>query len=459
VTPINSIAAAATQTPFSTAEIYRRAPAAALSPSWDRGYLQFLSDLHNANMSATSSVAGPQELLLQLLDPANRANPYAVYEQFRDRGPMRLPDGNLTVFSSYRDCDEALRHPSSSVDRFKSTMAKRMFAEGARARPQGPPMFLFLDPPDHTRLRKLVSKAFVPKVVNELTPHITELVDGLLDRAAEQGRFDAVSGLAYPLPVTVICRLLGVPLEDEAEFSRASALLAQALDPFFMVTGQPAGGMDERIRAGQWLRGYLHDLIARHRAQPGDDLMSRLIAVEESGDQLAEDEIVSTCSLLLIAGHETTVNLISNGMLAMLRDRSQWTALGSDIERASAVIEETLRYDPPVQLVARIAADDMTIGDTHVVKGDTMVLLLAAAQHDASEFDQPATFNPDRKAFRHLSFGRGLHYCLGAPLARLEASIALSAVTARFPDARLDGEPVYKPNVTLRGLASLEVVV
>jgi cytochrome P450 len=410
-------------------------------------------------MSATSSVAGPQELLLQLLDPASRANPYAVYQQFRAAGPMKMPDSNLTVFSSYRDCDEALRHPSSSVDRLKSTMAKRMFTEGATARPLGPPMFLFLDPPDHTRLRKLVSKAFVPKVVNELTPHITELIDGLLDRAAERGRFDAVSDLAYPLPVTVICRLLGVPLQDEAEFSRASALLAQALDPFFMVTGAPAGGVDERIQAGQWLRGYLHDLIAQHRAQPGDDLMSRLIAVEESGDQLGEDEIVSTCSLLLIAGHETTVNLISNAMLAMLRDRSHWTALGADVERASAVVEETLRYDPPVQLVARIAADDMTVGDTHVIKGDTMVLLLAAAQHDSAEFDQPATFDPDRKAFRHLSLGRGLHYCLGAPLARLEAAAALSAVTARFPNARLTGEPVYKPNVTLRGLASLEVVV
>src|SRR6202035_6019055 len=322
-------------------------------------------------MTSVSNVAESQALLLQLLDPANRADPYSVYRQFRDNGPLLLPDSNLTVFSGFRDCDEVLRHPSSSVDRFKSTVAKRMFADGGTVRPQGPPMFLFLDPPDHTRLRKLVSKAFATKVVNELTPHITELVDGLLDRAAQQGRFDAVSGLAYPLPVTVICRLLGVPLEDEAEFSRASALLAQALDPFFAVTGAPAGGIDERIRAGQWLRGYLHDLIAQHRAQPGDDLMSRLIAVEESGDQLAEDEIVSTCSLLLIAGHETTVNLISNGMLAMLRDPAQWTALSADAERASVVIEETLRYDPPVQLVARIAADDITIGDTHVVKGDT----------------------------------------------------------------------------------------
>jgi cytochrome P450 len=217
--------------------------------------------------------------------------------------------------------------------------------------------------------------------------------------------------------------------------------------------------MDERIAAGQWLRGYLHDLIDQRRAQPGDDLMSRLIAVEESGDQLAEDEIVSTCMLLLIAGHETTVNLIANAMLAMLRKPEQWAALAADPQRASAVIEETLRYDPPVHLVVRIAADDMTIGGTHVAKGDSMLLLLAAAQHDAAEFEHPGIFDPDRNAFRHLSFGRGLHYCLGAPLARLEATVALSAVTSRFPDARLAGEPVYKPNVTLRGLATLDVEV
>jgi cytochrome P450 len=410
-------------------------------------------------MSATSSVVGPQELLLQLLDPANRANPYAVYEQFRDRGPLRLPDTNLTVFSGYRDCDEALRHPSSSTDRLKSSVAQRMLAEGATTRPMGPPSFLFLDPPDHTRLRKLVSKAFVPKVVNELRPDITELVDELLDRIAERGRFDVIGDLAYPLPVAVICRLLGVPLEDEPAFSRASALLAQALDPFFMVTGEPAEGMQERIRAGRWLREYLHDLIGQRRSLPGDDLMSRLIAVEESGDQLTEDEIVATCNLLLIAGHETTVNLIANAILAMLRHPTQWAALGADADRAPAVIEETLRYDPPVQLVARIAADDMTISDTTIVKGGAMLLLLAAAQHDPAEFERPETFDPDRKAFRHLGFGRGLHYCLGAPLARLEAAVALSAVTARFPAARLDGEPQYKPNVTLRGMSGLDVAV
>ncbi len=410
-------------------------------------------------MTSVSSVAESQALLLQLMDAANRADPYSVYKQFRDHGPMQLPESNLTVFSAYRDCDEALRHPSSSVDRLKSTVAQRMLAEGTMLRPAGPPGFLFLDPPDHTRLRKLVGKAFVPKVVNELEPEIAGLVDGLLDRIAERGHFDVIDDLAYPLPVAVICRLLGVPLKDEPEFSRASALLAQALDPFFTVTGQPSEGVDERIGAGQWLRRYLRGLIDQRRSQPGDDLMSRLIAVEESGDQLSEDEIVSTCSLLLIAGHETTVNLIANAILAMLRHPAQWSALGADADRAPAVIEETLRYDPPVQLVARIAADDMAIGDTQIIKGDAMLLLLAAAQHDAGEFERPETFDPDRNTFRHLAFGRGLHYCLGAPLARLEAAVALSAVTARFPQARLDGEPTYKPNVTLRGMSALGVAV
>ena len=400
------------------------------------------------------STADSQALLLQLLDPSNRADPYPAYDRIREHGPLQLPEMTLNVFSSYQDCDDVLRHPSSASDRIKSTAAQREIAEGVEARPIGPPGFLFLDPPDHTRLRKLVSKAFVPKVVKALEPDITALVDSLLDKVEEQGSFDVIADLAYPLPVAVICRLLGVPIEDEPQFSRASALLAAALDPVISFTGQAPDSFDEMLQAGLWLREYLRELIARRRSDPGDDLMSGLIHVEESGDQLTEEEIVATCNLLLVAGHETTVNLIANAILAMLRNPRQWTALAADPQRVSAVVEETLRYDPPVQLMGRIAADDMTIGDAAVPKGDVMMLLLAAAHHDAAAFDRPGEFDPDRENIRALAFGKGPHFCLGAPLARLEAAVALSKVTARFPQARMAGEPQYKPNLTLRGLAA-----
>ncbi|MFZ0834449.1 MAG: cytochrome P450 [Mycobacterium sp.] len=406
-----------------------------------------------------TTVADSQALLLRLLDPSTRANPYPVYRQLRERGPLQLPESNLTVFSSFRDCDEVLRHPDSSSDRLKSTAAQRAIAAGQDLRPFGKPGFLFLDPPDHTRLRKLVSKAFAPKVVKGLEPDIATLVKSLLDQIEEQGRFDVVADMAYPLPVAVICRLLGVPVEDEPKFSWASALLARSLDPFITFTGEVPDDSEERLQAGLWLRGYLAELIDLRRSRPGDDLMSGLIAVEEAGDQLTEQEIIATCNLLLIAGHETTVNLIANAILAMLRHPGQWAALGNDPGRAGAIVEETLRYDPPVQLIGRIAGEDMRIGEVVVPKGDIMSLLLAAAQHDPDVNERPGEFDPDRAVIRHLAFGHGPHFCLGAPLARLEASVALSAVTARFPGARIDGEPMYKPNVTLRGLQTLAVAV
>ncbi|WP_136244409.1 cytochrome P450 [Mycobacterium intracellulare] len=409
--------------------------------------------------TAPTEATESQGLLLQLLDPANRADPYRLCAQFRDRGPLQLPDANLAVFLSYRDCDEVLRHPSSSSENANSTVAKQQAEAGTAPPRQGPPGFLFLDPPDHTRLRKLVSKAFAPRVVSALQPDIRSLVDGLLDRVAEKGQFEVVEDFAYPLPVAVICRLLGVPLEDEPQFSRASALLAQALDPFSTITGVPAEVANERQQAGTWLRDYFHGLIDKRRSRPGEDLLSGLIAVEESGDQLTEEEIVSTCNLLLIAGHETTVNLIGNAVLAMLRNPGQWAALGADADRAPAIVEETLRYDPPVQLAGRIALADMVIGGVEVPAGDVMMLLLAGANRDPAEYDRPDVFDPDRKNLRHLGFGRGAHYCLGAPLARLEAGVALAAVAARFPNARLDGEPQYKTNVTLRGLSQLTLAI
>ncbi|MCG5432907.1 cytochrome P450 [Mycobacterium sp. MYCO198283] len=407
----------------------------------------------------TSEVAQSRDLLMRLLDPANRADPYPLYGDIRARGPLHLPEANLTVFSTFADCDAVLRHPASASDGMKSTAVQRQLAQGAPARSWGPPGFLFLDPPDHTRLRRLVSKAFVPKVVKALEPGITEMVASLLDAVEERGSFEVVADLAYPLPVAVICRLLGVPLDDEPLFGRASALLAQALDPFITLTGEASDGAEQRLEAGRWLRDYLHGLVDRRRAAPRDDLISGLIAAEEGGDQLTEDEIVSTCNLLLIAGHETTVNLIANATLAMVREPSQWRALADDAGRVAAVAEETMRYDPPVQLVMRIAAEDMNIGGADIPKGDSMLLLIAAAHRDPAAHERPDRFDPDREHIRHLGFGKGPHFCLGAPLARLEASVALAAVTSRFPTARLAGDPLYKPNLTLRGLATLPVAL
>lgn len=405
-----------------------------------------------------TAVAQSQALLLQLLDQSNRADPYPIYRQFLEAGPLQFPDANLHVFSRFADCDEIFRHPASCSDRLKSTIAQREIAAGAPARPFGPPGFLFLDPPDHTRLRKLVSKAFSPKVVKALEADVVELVAGMLDRVAEKGRFDVVTDLAYPLPVAVICRLLGVPLEDEPQFSSASALQAQGLDPFVTFTGEAPDGYQDRMKAGLWLREYLRGLIDLRRAKPADDLISRLIAVEESGDQLDEEEIVATCNLLLIAGHETTVNLISNAVLAMLRHPHHWRALGEDESRAPMIVEETLRYDPPVQLVGRIAGEDMVVaGGVEVPKGDTLMMLLASAHRDPSVAERPDEFDPSRASIRHLAFGHGPHFCLGAPLARLEAAVALSAVARRFPNVALAGDPVYKPNVTLRGMDQLPV--
>jgi cytochrome P450 len=399
-----------------------------------------------------------QTLLQELLDPRHRADPYPIYRGIRESGPLVLPESNLAVFTSFADCGEVLRNPASCSDRMKSTVAQRALAAGENLRPFGTPSFLFLDPPDHTRLRRLVSKAFSPRVVKSLEPGITELVDGLLDNVAAAGRFEVIADLAYPLPVAVICRLLGVPIEDEAQFSWASSLLAQGLDPFLSFTGQTQG-FDERLEAGLWLRGYLRELLEQRRADPRDDLMSGLIAVEEAGDQLTEDEIIATCNLLLIAGHETTVNLIANAVLAMLLHPDTWTGLSQDAGLAPAIVEETLRYDPPVQLVGRVAGEDMTVGGVPVPKGDTMMLLLAAAHRDPSANERPDDFDPERQTVRHHAFGLGPHFCLGAPLARLEATVALSAVTRRFPHARLDGEPAYKPHVTLRGMETLNVAL
>lgn len=402
--------------------------------------------------------AEARDPLLQLIDPAQRADPYPLYRQILERGPYRLPDNNLCVFGSFADCEAILRHPSSCSDRLKWTAIQRAMAAGQTIRPFGAPGFIFLDEPDHMRLRKLVSKAFTAHVIQALEPEIIRLIDDCLSKVESSGTFDIVQGLAHPLPVRVICRLLGIPIEDEPQLSESSSLLSQGLDPFVLLTGETQGA-DQRVQAGLHLRQYLRELLEQRRARPSEDLISALIAAEESGDTLSDDEIVATCNLLFLAGHETTVNLITNAALAMLRQTQYWRELSINPSCVSAITEESLRYDPPSQIVTRIAGENMIINDLEVPKGDMMILALAAAHRDPEANENPDTFIPFRPIIRHLAFAFGPHFCLGAPLARLESALTLTALTNRFPNAQLCSEPTYKPHVTLRGLAKLEISV
>ncbi|MEV5557076.1 cytochrome P450 [Nonomuraea wenchangensis] len=310
-----------------------------------------------------------------------------------------------------------------------------------------------MDPPDHTRLRGLVSRAFTPRMVERLRPRVEAVTAGLIAALSEEG--DLVSGFAYPLPVMVICEMLGVPPEDHERFQGWSETAARSLDP--MLTAEL---ISESGRSGREFRDYFRDLLELRRRQPGDDLLSALTRVEE----LTEGELLATCVLLLVAGHETTVNLIANGVLALVRHG----LLRQAAERPRQVVEEVLRYDPPVQLTGRVALRDAELGGTPVPAGTAVVALIGAANRDPAVFPDPDRFDPGRtdprrldgarEPGRHLAFGLGIHFCLGATLARMEGEIALSALAAAAPRMELlDPAPPYRPNLVLRGLAELPV--
>jgi unspecific monooxygenase len=311
------------------------------------------------------------------------------------------------------------------------------------------------DPPDHTRLRGLVSKAFTPRVVEGLRPRVQQIVDGLLDQNAARGSMELIEDFAYPLPVTVICEMLGVPVEDHETFKGWSREMARSLDPEEFL---PQDVVERRQRAIESFSEYFSRLIEERRARPRDDLLSALIAAEEAGDKLTGPELLAICILLLVAGHETTVNLIGNGTLALLRHPEQLQKLRDDPSLARSAVEEFLRYDPPVQFTGRVALADMEIGGHVLSKGQQAMLLLASANRDPEVFAEPDRLDITRRENRHLSFGHGIHFCLGAPLARVEGEIAFSGLVRRFEGLHLLTEaPEYKENIVLRGLASLPV--
>jgi cytochrome P450 len=400
--------------------------------------------------------------LAALADPAVLPDPYPVLAGLREASPFAEADGALVVAGRHEDCSAILRDPRSSSERNNSLLTP------PEVRAQRAPSFLSLDPPDHTRLRRLVSKAFTPRAIARLEPRIRELSDELLTAAAAKGdragdgasgagQLEVVSQLAYPLPVRIISELLGVPPGDHARFAGWSASLAHSLQPQF-VAGDRAPAVAAAQQARLEFADYFRELIAARRARPRDDLLSELIRAEDEGQRLSEPELIATCVLLLVAGHETTVGLISNAILALLRHPEQLAALRADPGLAAGAVEETLRYDAPVQFTGRVARGGMRVGPVSAPDGAVLLLLLAATGRDPEVFADPDSFDIRRGAGNHLAFAAGPHFCLGAPLARLEATIALQAFATRVAGPELDPAGLaYKPNLNLRGPARLVV--
>jgi cytochrome P450 len=390
--------------------------------------------------------------LAELADPAVLPDPYPVLAALREASPFAEAGGALVVVGRHEDCSRILRDPRASSERNRSLLAP------PQARAQRAPSFLSLDPPDHTRLRRLVSKAFAPRVIAALAPRIRELCDDLLDDATsdEARQLEVVSQLAYPLPVRIISELLGVPAEDHSRFAGWSASLAHALQPQFVSVDASVAAAAQQARLE--FASYFRELIAIRRARPADDLLSELISAEDDGHRLTEAELIATCVLLLVAGHETTVSLISNAILALLRHPDQLAALRADPDLAAGAVEETLRYDAPVQFTGRVVRGAMQVGPVSAPDGAVLMLLLAATGRDPDAFAEPDRFDIRRSGGSHLAFAAGPHFCLGAPLARLEATIALRAFTARVADPQLDlAGLAYKPNLNLRGPGRLTV--
>lgn len=393
-----------------------------------------------------------------LLDPANRADPYPVYARIREASPAWVEAMPAMVVARYRDCEAVLRDSRMSSDRtsIRQASVHRVLPDDAPSSLRQP-WFVGVDPPDHTRLRRLVSKAFTVRTVAGLEPRMAAMVDDLLDRAAERDQFDLVADLAYPLPIAVICQILGVPMADEPLFHDWSVRLVKLADGFGL---NYTDGED----VPDWLLGeielhrYIGELIDSRRKNPGDDLISRLIAVEAGGDRLTRDEMVSTVVLLLLGGHETTVNLISHGSLALLRNPHHLAALRADPDLAERTVEEAIRYDPSLQLTNRLLSEDGDVCGVPLTKGSIVLLLLGATGRDPDVFDQPDTFDPTRPDLGHISFAAGPHYCLGAPLARLEARLALTRLSQRVTQPTLATDPPpYREHLNLRGPAAIPV--
>ena len=393
-------------------------------------------------------------------DPAFLADPYPAYADLRARGRVHYYEPtNQWLVPHHADVSALLRDR-----RLGRTYQHRFTHEdfGRTAPPAEHEPFhtlndhgmLDLEPPDHTRIRRLVSKAFTPRTVEQLGPYVGNLAGELVDRLVEKGGGDLLADVAEPLPVAVIAEMLGIPEADRAPLRPWSADICGMYE-----LNPPEETATRAVRASVEFSDYLRELIAERRKQPGDDLISGLIAAHDEGDRLTEQEMISTCVLLLNAGHEATVNATVNGWYALFRNPDQLAALRADHSLVPTAVEELMRYDTPLQLFERWVLDEIEVDGTVIPRGAEIAMLFGSANHDPEVFRDPERLDLTRRDNPHISFSAGIHYCIGAPLARIELAASMTALLEKAPTLRLAAEPERKPNFVIRGLRGLSVAV
>ncbi|GAA1854626.1 cytochrome P450 [Pseudonocardia ailaonensis] len=386
-------------------------------------------------------------LLAEYFGPDARVDPYPVLARIREASPLVLEGGDLVVVARYDHCRQILRDPSTSND-------PRNTRIGAAIPPRQESL-LFLDPPTHTRVRRLVSKAFTPRVVARLEDRILTIVDGMVDAIGERDEFDLVADFAVPLPMQIICELLGIPLDEYRDFEHVAHVFGRVLD-FDHIMPNPTIADSEAAR--RTLIDYLRGLLVRHRAAPDGSLLSQLVAVEDGGDTLSEAELLATSALLMGAGFDTTVNLISSTLHSLLLDPAALRRLRAEPDLVPAVVEEGLRHEAPVQFVLRSVRQPTTVGGVELSPGTAVLVIFAAANRDPERFAEPELFDLDRGPSDHVAFSAGIHFCLGAALGRKEAIVAVREFARRVQDPEiLPHTPRFRENVNLRGRDVLPV--
>ncbi|MCU0491282.1 MAG: cytochrome P450 [Chloroflexaceae bacterium] len=384
-------------------------------------------------------------------------NPYPTYAYLRATAPLHWSDAWRTgawIVPRYADVAAALHDPRlSSQRRLIDPLPRELQPEFAALDAISSRWLLFLDPPFHTRLRKLLSLAFAPRAIEQLRPRIQHLADKQLDQVAGEQRMEFITGVAHPFPVLVIAEMLGIPSTDRSHFQAWS-------DDFIQFFGNPQPTLEVTRQAQASviaLTDYFRAMLPERRQRPGDDLVSLLLHVE-GDDGLTEEELLAQCALLLVAGHETTRNLLGNGLLALLQHPDQWAMLKQDATLMRSAIRELLRYNSPVQLAGRTALQDFVWHEQQIQEGQTVIVLMGAANHDSAQFNQPEQLNLRRDEGQPLSYGYGPHFCIGAMLANLEAESVFSSIIRRMPTLELaDTTPRWCPNVAFRGLMALPV--